>query len=236
MRHGVALAATLLWAGTAAALEITGAAYDGPTDRYPHGVLGDDIEYDTLTVTLSDGRSLQAHYEATLVFEDTAPRLSDITGDGTPEVITVESHESEGARLVIWGLADGQLRQIARTPFIGTRFRWLAPAGAGDLDGDGHIEIAYIDRPHLAKTLRIWRYAEGSFDEIAVLPGLTNHRIGEEYITGGLRDCGDGPELILADAGWRNLMAVTLGADGAQARALGPFGGRASADRALTCD
>jgi hypothetical protein len=233
MLRALALA---LWAtGSAAnAQTIAAAAYSGPTDRYPHGVLGDDIEYTTLDVTLSDGRVLSAQYEATLVFEDIAPRLWDITGDGVPEVVTVESHEAEGGRLVVWGLQDGQLRQIARTPFIGTRFRWLAPVGAADLDGDGHVELAYVDRPHLAKTLRIWRYTPDGFDEIASVPGLTNHRIGEDYITGGQRDCGQGPELVVVDARWAQIISVTLGEE-LVLTPIGPFQGRASVDAVLTC-
>lgn len=229
--------ALALWAlGSAASAQtITAASYSGPTDRYPHGVLGDDIEYTQLDVTLSDGRVLSASYEATLVFEDVAPRLWDITGDGTPEVVTVEAHEAEGARLVIWGLDDGQLRQIARTPFIGTRFRWLAPIGAADMDGDGYIEIAYIDRPHLAKTLRVWRYTPDSFSEIATLPGLSNHRIGEDYITGGLRDCGQGPEMIVADARWREIMSVALAPGGLRADPIARFEGRTSVDAQLAC-
>ncbi|WP_050931623.1 FG-GAP repeat domain-containing protein [Aestuariivita boseongensis] len=230
------LALVLCCLGSAAGAQtITDASYSGPTDRYPHGVLGDDIEYTQLDVTLSDGRVLSASYEATLVFEDVAPRLWDVTGDGAPEVVTVESHEAEGGRLVIWGLENGQLRQIARTPFIGTRFRWLAPIGAADLDGDGQIEVAYIDRPHLAKTLRVWRYTPDGFNEVATLPGLTNHRIGEDYITGGLRDCGQGPEMIVADASWRNIMSVTFGAGGLEAEPIGRFEGRASVDVELTC-
>lgn len=43
------------------------------------------------------------------------------------------------------------------------------------------------------------------------LPGLTNHRIGEDVISGGLRDCGQGPELVLASSDWTRLMRVRAG-------------------------
>ncbi len=227
--------AWMCFASGAAAQTITSASYSAPTDRYPHGVLGDDIEYAQLDVTLSDGRVLSAYYEATLVFEDIAPRLWDVTGDGVPEVVTVESHEAQGGRLVIWGLEDGQLRQVARTPFIGTRFRWLAPVGAADLDGDGHIEIAYIDRPHLAKTLRVWRYTPNGFNEVATQTGLTNHKIGEDFITGGVRTCGTLPEMIVVDAGWRNIVAAQLASEGVTTKTIAPFEGTASVNRALEC-
>jgi hypothetical protein len=171
-----------------------------------------------------------------MVYEDIAPRLWDVTGDGSPEVVAILSHQSLGARLAVFGWVDGALQEIARTPHIGTRFRWLAPVAAADFDGDGHVEIAYVDRPHLAKTLRIWRYTPESFREIASLQGVTNHRIGEEFITGGLRDCGEGPEMILADAGWRNVMSVRASGVGYASTVLRPFNGPSSVAAAMACD
>ncbi len=241
-RASLALAAALGFAGAGAAQEITGAVYDGPTDRYPHGVLGDEIEYDTLTVTLSDGRRVSARWQAPIVFEDIAPRLADVDGDDRPEVIAVESHEARGARLAIWGLdGQGALVQRGATPFIGQRFRWLAPVGAADLDGDGTVEIAYVDRPHLAKNLRIWRVgaeAEGpglSLTEVAALPGVTNHRIGWDFIAGGLRDCGDGPELITASGDWSRVLAARLIGGQITSREIAAYTDPQSLSRALSC-
>lgn len=227
--------ALALWSAAAHAEVITSARYDGPTTRYPHGVLGDTIEHDTLTVTLSDGTRTAVRYEATIVFEDTAPRLADVNGDGKPEVVVVESHRDKGARLVVWGLEDGMLRQIARTPFIGTRFRWLAPVGIADLDDDGAVEIAYVDRPHLAKTLRLWRFGKDGLREVATMGGVTNHRIGEDYISGGLRDCGQGPEMIVASADWSQIMAVTFDGERLSPRPVARMAGRDSFADVVAC-
>ncbi|KUJ86213.1 hypothetical protein AVO45_01255 [Ruegeria marisrubri] len=213
------------WADT-----IASARFTDPTSRYAHGVLGDDLEWGALELTLSDGRVLTHTLPDTRVFEDLAPRLGDLDGDTHPEVIVVESDTRTGASLAIY-TAQGKL---AATPHIGTRFRWLAPAGAADLDGDGRMEIAYVDRPHLAKTLRIWRFADGDLTEITTLPGLTNHRIGDDFITGGLRDCGAGPELILASGDWRHVTSVRH-ANGWVRTELGPYSPSAMA-RALNCE
>ena len=222
-------------ASQAVAQEIVSARYDGPTTRYPHGVLGDEIEYDTLAVRLSDGRELAARWAQDIVFEDLAPRVVDVDGDGAPEVVVVESHETQGGRLAVWGLVDGQLAQIAATPHIGTRFRWLAPVAVADLDGDGVIELAYVDRPHLAKVLRVWRYGPGGeMREVASLEGLSNHRIGWDYIAGGLRDCGQGPELVLADGDWSEIVAVRFDGTSLTRRGLGPYSADAL-ERALGC-
>ena len=226
-------AAILLLAALAAApagAEITGARYTAPTTRYSHGVLGDAVEYGALDLTLTKGRTRRIVLPETRVFEDLAPRLADVDGDGAPEVIAVETDLDRGARLSIYD----ETGLVAATPYIGTRFRWLAPLGAADLDGDGYTEIAYIDRPHLAKTLRVWRFRDGRLDQVATLEGLTNHRIGEEVISGGLRHCGPRPEIIAASADWSRLMAVTFDDRQLAATDLGPYS-RENAAAALAC-
>jgi VCBS repeat protein len=215
------------------------AEYTEPTDRYGHGVLGDEAEWGALRLTVDEcagcNRSKQREVLIRLpdsrVFEDVAPRLVDLDFDNAPEVVAIESDSSRGSRLAIYG-AGGL---ITATPFIGNAFRWLAPVGAADLDGDGVMELAYVDRPHLAKILRVWRYEGRRLTEVAALPGLSNHRIGEPYISGGIRDCGAGPEVITADANWRQIMATKLAGGSLTTRPVGPFEGRASFDRALGC-
>ena len=163
------VASCTVLAGAAGADTILSATFTDPTTRYAHGVLGDAIEWGTLEVEVgnqtgatsglfSGKRSVTWRFTLPqeLVFEDTEPRLWDVTGDGDPEIVDVQSHRDFGARLVILGVPDGASGadaapvQIGETPFIGQTNRWLAPVGAADLDGDGKIEVGYIDRPHLA--------------------------------------------------------------------------------------
>ena len=225
------LALCLCPAAQAGADSILEARYDTPTTRYGHAVLGDDIEYGSLVLVMASGAVRRIVLPETSVFEDTAPRLSDLDGDGAPEVIAVESDQRRGARLAVFD-AGGL---VAATPYIGTRFRWLAPLGAADLDGDGLMEIAYVDRPHLAKTLRIWRFEEGRLTPFADLPGFTNHRIGESDIAGGIRRCGGQPEMILATADWTELVALRLVGGGLEVRKLGSDTSRAAFARAMSC-
>ena len=238
--RGAAVAlAFLAGAAAATAQQVVSAEFERPVSRYGHNVLGDEGEYDTLAVTLSDGRQMRFRIPAPLVFEDLAPRLWDMDRDGAPEVVTVESDARLGARLTFWRVTPDGFARLAATPHIGTRFRWLAPIGAADLDGDGSIEFAYVDRPHLARVLRIWRYetdAAGgvTLTEIASAPELTNHRIGEDFITGGLRDCGQGPEVLTANADWTRIMASRLRDDRIETRELGPFS-PAAMEAALAC-
>lgn len=201
-----------------------------PTDRYGHDVLGGIPRWSALGIG-----GLRADLPETLVFEDVAPRLWDVDGDGRPEVVVVEAHVARGARLAVWSADGGRLRRVAATPFIGAPHRWLAPAGIADFDGDGRVEIAYVDRPHLARELVFVRLSGDRLEEVARGPGLTNHRIGDAFIAGGLRDCGAGPELVLAAPDWRRARIVRLGPDGVMARDGGAIAGPAGLAALRAC-
>ncbi|WP_235857812.1 FG-GAP repeat domain-containing protein [Marimonas lutisalis] len=217
------------------------ARYGEPTTRYAHGVLGDAVEWGALELIVDQCagcptrmiRKFTIRLPDTRVFEDIAPRIVDLDGDESPEVIVVESDLSKGARLAVY--YEGGL--IAATPFIGRANRWLAPVGAADFDADGVKELAYIDRPHLAKTLRIWAFDRNKgLTHLADRPGLSNHRIGWDYIIGGIRDCGAGPEMITADAGWKNVVATRFNGEDVTSTVLGPFDGRKSVTQAMACE
>ncbi|WP_371168504.1 VCBS repeat-containing protein [Aliiroseovarius sp. 2305UL8-7] len=210
---------------------IVGAEYASPTNRYAHGVLGDAIEWGALQLSLADGTYERFELPDHMVFEDLAPRLHDLDGDGSPEVITVLTHMDKGAALAIFG-PDGL---IAQTPHIGKRNRWLAPLGAGDLLGDGDQIVAYIDRPHLAKTLRLWRYKDGQLVTAGQFGGLTSHRIGDDFIVGGIRSCAGKDEVVTVDASWQNVMVTSFHSDEPTSRAVGRYTGRQSVDHALNC-
>lgn len=218
MKLLLALAAIALW-GSVAPAQIYKADYEAPTNRYPHGALGDDTEYGALRLYTETDAEIVFTLPEHLVFEDDAPRIADVTGDSNPEVIVVESEAARGARLAVYG----EQGRIAATDFIGTRFRWLAPVGFGDLDGDGRIELAYVDRPHLAKTLRLVRVKGSKLVEIASWRGVSNHRFGEDFISGGLRHCSGVKELIVADSTWRQIVAVRFDGASLAARVVGPI-------------
>lgn len=210
---------------------IAQAIYAEPTDRYAHGVLGDKIEWGALKLTFSDGSHRLFRLPMHQVFEDLLPRLHDLDGDGNFEVISVLTHMDKGASLAVFG-SNGL---ITKTPFIGTRNRWLAPVGAGDFLGDGSQLIAYVDRPHLARIMRFWRMQEGQLVELGQLSGLTNHRIGDDFITGGVRSCAGRDEIVTVDAQWQQVM-VTSFEDGTPiARAVAKYSDQTSVMRVMNC-
>ncbi|QIE42431.1 VCBS repeat-containing protein [Rhodobacteraceae bacterium SC52] len=218
---------------------IEAAWFESPTDIYPHNVLGDLRPAFVLAARDTAGREIRVDLRdmpGTSVFEDIAPRVVDATGDGAPDIVVVESDTGQGGQLAIYSLRGGSLVKSAATPYIGTRFRWLAPVAVADLNGDGTVDLAYVETPHLGKRLRVWSWAPGGLTEIANLGGLTNHRIGDEAIFGGLRDCGQGPELVLSDAGWTKLMAVKLSGQTLSARPIFPGTAPQDFTAALACE
>ncbi|MFN3724587.1 MAG: FG-GAP repeat domain-containing protein [Paracoccaceae bacterium] len=203
----------------AMAQDIAAARLVAPTDRYAHAVLGDALEWGGLELTLSDGKRLRITLPDSLVFEDVTARLGDFDGDGHVEVMVVETSLKRGAALAIYDTSGRR----AATPYIGQANRWLSPAGWGDFDGDGRVEIAYVDRPHLARELVFVRLEGDRLTEIARAPGVTNHRIGESTISGGTRRCAGRDAVIVASAEWTRVIEVTLEAGGVKARDIGPW-------------
>lgn len=235
--------ALALFAGPAMA-GVIAAEFTEPTARYGHGILGDEIENGAMLLQYRNNSSKFMKQDAVLrrgsvtirlpqdhVFEDIAPRLIDIDGDGDLEVMVVETDVAKGAQLAIYD----ETGKIAETPHIGRTHRWLAPIGAADLDGDGAVEIAYIDRPHLARLLKIWRYKAGKLTLVAERGGLTNHQIGQDYISGGIRDCGTGPQMITTNADWSKIIASQLVDGQIHSVEIGRHKGPNSFKRAMDC-
>ncbi len=230
-RAWLMLCALMMVSAAPAVAQIKSARFTEPTSRYAHGVLGDAIEYGALEFRLRAGKTVTLTLPQDRVFEDLEPRVFDVTGDCNLEAIVVESSQTGGARLAVYN----ERGLVAATPHIGQRNRWLAPVGAADMDGDGNVEIAYIDRPHLAKTLRIWRFGDGKLTQVSTREGLTNHRIGQDFISGGLRDCGDGVEMITVDSGWQKVVATRFDGKSLTSRSLGVFNGQSALRAALNC-
>lgn len=85
---------------------IASAWLEGPTRRYPHGVLGDDIEAHTVAAQLRNGRILRYRLDEDSVFEDRQARFVDINDDGEDELLVVRSYLDAGSAVTI--LAPGE--------------------------------------------------------------------------------------------------------------------------------
>ena len=181
----------------------------GPTDRYRHGVLGDDLEATRLVVETRSGKRLQVDLPLRRVFEDLEPRLADVDGDSRDEIIVVESDTKLGASLALYGIVDGRLKRIAATPFLGQPYRWLNPLGTADFDGDGQLDIALVATPHIGGKLRLYRFEDSNLSLFAEYPGVSTHRMGStELGLGRVVSAGPRDQLLVPDQARRVLMLL----------------------------
>ncbi len=204
-----------------------------PTDRYGHGVLGDAIEAGGLAIERANGEIVRLTLPESSVFEDRWPRLWDVDGDGDAEVVVVRAYLNAGAALAVVDLVDGRPVIVAETPPIGRANRWLNPVGAGDFDGDGQIEVAYVETPHIGGVLRLFRLTEGRLVQAYAARGFSNHAIGSrrlrESISGDFDNDGVA-EILIPDAAQRLLRHVDFKDGELRQRGRYPIQGRIASD------
>jgi len=188
----------------------------GPTGVYRHDILGDAIEATGIRVVRGDGTAFDVKLDDGAVFEDRRVRLVDVTGDGEDEMIVVRSDLDRGASLAIYGLTEPGIEPLAATPPIGQAHRWLNPAAVADFDGDGRVEIAYVETPHIGGVLTILGLGIAGLTVEASDFGYSNHAIGSRVLDmAAVVDWnGDGvADIALPDSSRRQLRVATM-ADG----------------------
>ncbi|MEM1044614.1 MAG: hypothetical protein AAGL24_00630 [Pseudomonadota bacterium] len=197
--------------------DLAAAWYEGPTKRYGHAILGDAVEAGILKVRSRAGKTYTLVLPETEVFEDRTPRLVDLDGNGTIEVVTIRASVTQGAAVTVYGLAGDTLSEVATTPFIGRANRWLNIAGIADFAGNGRHMIAFVRTPHIGGTLYFYDLASGTLRQRGALYGFSNHQIGaREMRLSAIADVDDDgrPELALPSDNRRSLKIVKLGSTG----------------------
>lgn len=241
MLRAAAVAALIALAEPAPAQPVVlSATFVNPVTRYGHNALGPGHEWAALELTLLPGPALTGSpctdctppgttvvrfvLPANQVFEDTQPRLADLDGDDLSEVIVVQSDLQRGSQLAVYG--PGGL--IAATARIGQRYRWLAPIGAADFDGDGRVEIAYVQTPHLRPVLKFVTLRRGRLTVLASAPGLPNHHIGSDKIEAAILPCGNHALILTGNADWTAVMATRFDRGALTSKAVGRYTGAQS--------
>ncbi|MEN0086839.1 MAG: VCBS repeat-containing protein [Pseudomonadota bacterium] len=216
--------------------KIEWAAFTGATNRYAHGVLGDAIEASGIAVKVRGGELVTVQLNRD-VYEDIDPRLVQLDGalDEGLELVVLQSKPDGGGSVAVYGLLENEdgthrLSRLAQTPYIGTPNRWLNVAGIADYDGDGRMEIAVVETPHIGGELQFWRYITGDdmlanrLDKVAAQRGFSNHAIGSRSmgLSATLNWDNDGqPDLVVPTANRRGLKVISL--DNGNLKELGSF-------------
>ena len=191
-------------------------AIGGPTERYPHGALGDDLEGSTIEVVDADGASrTPVMIDDPDVFEAVSPMLADVDGDGAVDAVMTVSNADTGARLVAYDLADGSI--VGESEPIGQGNRWrnllaVAPTGPG-----GETEIIDIRTPHIGGTLQFFQFLDGRLEQVASADTYSTHRIGSRNLDLGIVTDADGDgrlDVLLPTQDMTALAVVTRDAGG----------------------
>lgn len=141
--------------------------------RYPHGVLGDDIEATRVLYlerhSLEPMRSLEL--AAPHVFEHN--RLRPWRDGSSVALVTVRSGP-QGSQLVAIEVEPAQpqaLRIAALGEPIGTRARWMSPSTDGR-------HLLSVHTPHIGGVLHRYRRDAGRLVSMKLAEGVSNHAIG----------------------------------------------------------
>ena len=186
---------------------------DGPTDRYPHGVLGTDTEAEQLVigeVTVELDRD---------VFEAVTPMVADLDGDGIVEIVSTQSNRDDGATIVAYRL-DG--REFARTDPVGRGNRWRHQIAVAPTGPDGAIELIEVRTPHIGGIVQFHQLRDGQLTRVAELSGYSSHRYGSPNLAmSAVFDADDdgAPELVVPTQNLRALALIARTEGGAAERA-----------------
>lgn len=176
----------------ARAIEAPGAtlmALTGPTDRYPHGVLGDGLEATAVSLLNAAGDVGVLEVGEDEVIEGLSPILADLDADGIPEILVTISTEEDGARLVAYDLA-GSL--VAQSDPIGRGFRWMHQIGVAALGPEAEIEAIAVRTPHIGGIVEAYRLVDDRLERVASQPGYSSHRLGSSNLDLALLADADG--------------------------------------------
>lgn len=200
-----------------------------PTDRYGHGVLGDDLEAGGITLLelpLEDAPATTITVDPPSVVEGTAPIWADLNGDSQREIIVTLSNNRDGARIVAF---DEEGNEVARGPAIGQGFRWRHQIAVAPFGPQGTTELVDVLTPHIGGVVEFYRLEGDELRIVAELPGYTSHVIGTRNLdmaVAGDFDGDDRPELLLPNQARTELGAIQRSEEGAVVDWSVPAGAR----------
>jgi hypothetical protein len=153
-----------------------------PTDRYPHGTLGDKLQASAVTVMTVAPNALvfRGRYvvRAPAVIEDLIPILAPIGEGRRPAIVVVKSAPRLGSSVMALGWREGGLERLAEGAAFGQSNRWVHVIGAADLSGDSIPELIAVNTPHLVGVLVAYERRGNVLVPTAKALGYSSHALG----------------------------------------------------------
>ena len=190
-----------------------------PTERYPHGVLGDGVEAASITLAeLTPEPHVVRTFDvpAPSVLEGIAPIWTDLNGDGVREIVVTLSDAVGGARVVAYA-EDGSV--VAQGPPAGHGDRWRHPIAVAPFGPLGELELAVILTPHIGGVVEFYTLEDRRLKIVATLPGFTSHVLGSRNLDMAVAadPSGEGQAVLLAPSQDRShIGAIRHGTNGAE--------------------
>lgn len=203
-----------------------GATLAGPTDRYPHGVLGDELEASMLDIWTDHGANLIVELPEHEVIEGISAITAQLADDGTYGFLVTVSDVQDGARLRAydeWGTVIGESEPI------GQGFRWLHQIGVGATGPDGEIEVIAVRTPHIGGIVEAYQLHDGRFERVAAIEGYSSHVIGSPNLDMALladTDADGQLEVIVPTQAMTELAILERTVDGFEERKRLPLDGQ----------
>jgi len=182
-----------------------------PSDTYPHGIMGDEIEATAIMIIdtlVKPFVGQEIRIASGDVIEGIAPIWVDLDGDDSREIIVTQSNMNDGARIVVYR-EDGRI--FAQGDPVGQGFRWIHQVAAGQFIEGGPLEIAAVRTPHIGGVVGIYSIEGDQLVVVDSLSGYSSHWIGSRNLDSALAGDfnGDGLiELIVPDQAQTNLHGV----------------------------
>jgi hypothetical protein len=189
-----------------------------PTDRYAHGVLGDDLEAGSITLVETQPIpriETRISLPKNEVVEGISPIWVNVTGDSQKEIIVTVSDINSGAGIVIF---DESGKCLAEGPKMGQPYRWRQQIGYRDLGPDGEKELVVVRTPHIGGVVEYYQYRDGEWIIAAEFPGITSHSLGSRNLDMaaiGDFDADGVNELLLPNPELNELVAIHRSPSGA---------------------
>jgi hypothetical protein len=159
-----------------------------PSDRRPHGAMGDRQEATSVTVLQVRAGSLavRGRYTAPapVVMEDLGVLTAPILPRTRPVVLIARSTPDRGTALLALALRDGRLVPVAESPPASEGNRWIHPVGVADLYGADGAEVVAVRSPHFGGVLTAYRLRGTSLVPVAQTGSIAygSHALGSRNL------------------------------------------------------